>query len=267
MIGNSGIEEMAAGASSRVLGAIEKASSKTGVDFAYLMNQAKTESSFNPNARARTSSATGLFQFIKSTWLDVIERHGEKHGINTSQSTSKLLNLRKNPEVASVMAAEFAKDNERTLETYWGGDVGQTELYLAHFLGAGGASSFLNAHDRNPGQKAALLFPDAARANRNVFYDTTSGRAKSLSEIYQHFDKKFQASPSAPQAEVEIAAVENSSAKPQSVVWIDGQSETITWNQYAPVRNPVAPIHYIANPLDLLLLAQTDLPGGRNYNS
>ena len=164
MIGNSGIEDIAAGASPRVLGAIEKASSSTGVDFAYLVNQAKAESNFNPSVKAKTSSATGLFQFIKSTWLDMIEKHGEKHGISADQSRSKLLNLRKDPEVASVMAAEFAKDNQSVLDARWGGEVGQTELYFAHFLGAGGASEFLSAHDRNPSQRAAVLFPEAAKA-------------------------------------------------------------------------------------------------------
>jgi len=263
MIGNSGIEDIAA---------IEKASSSTGVDFAYLVHQAKAESNFNPSVKAKTSSATGLFQFIKSTWLDVVEKHGAKHGISADQSRSKLLNLRKNPEVASVMAAEFAKDNQSVLEARWGGEVGQTELYFAHFLGAGGASSFLNAHDQNPSQRAAVLFPEAAKANRGVFYDTAGGRAKSLSEVYQHFDKKFQEAPAAPvvpqiEAEIAVAAIQQSPTKPQSVVFIDGQRETITWNQFEPVRNPIAPRHYIANPLDLLILAQTEAYERTSYNA
>lgn len=102
MIGNSGIETIAAGASPRVLGAIQKASSSTGVDFAYLVNQAKAESNFNPSVKAKTSSATGLFQFIKSTWLDMVDKHGAKHGINPHQSKSALLNLRKDPELSLI---------------------------------------------------------------------------------------------------------------------------------------------------------------------
>ncbi len=259
MIGNSGIEDIAAGAAPRVLGAIEKASARTGVDFAYLINQAKAESNFDPSVKAKTSSATGLFQFIKSTWLDVVEKHGVKHGIDPNQSQSRLLNLRKDPEIASVMAAEFAKDNEAVLDANWGGEVGQTELYFAHFLGSGGASKFLRAHDHNPNGQAARLFPAAAKANRGVFYDRGTGQAKSLAEVYQHFDKKFQGqgvvAPPVAEANVEVAA-----AKPRSVVWTqDGQQETISWNRYNPVRNPVAPTNYIANPLDLLLLAQTEM--------
>jgi soluble lytic murein transglycosylase-like protein len=49
--------------------AIAQASDKTGVDFAFLLATAKRESSLNPKARAKTSSAKGLFQFLDQTWL------------------------------------------------------------------------------------------------------------------------------------------------------------------------------------------------------
>lgn len=191
-IQNSGLAAITRTAPGHVINAIQKASSKTGVDFAYLVQQAKTESSFDPAAKAKTSSASGLYQFIERTWLSMVDRYGDKHGIETDgKSRKELLNLRNDPKAASVMAAEFAGENKQTLERNWGGDVGSTELYMAHFLGAGGASSFLKARDSNPLQEAAAIFPKAARANRSVFYDTKTGRAKSLEEIYQRFDKKF----------------------------------------------------------------------------
>lgn len=90
------------------------------------------------------------------------------------------------------MAAAFASENEKTLNNNWGGDVGATELYFAHFLGASGASSFLNARDENPLRPAANLFPHAANANRNVFYDKDTGKPRTLEQVYQFFDKKFQ---------------------------------------------------------------------------
>src|SRR3712207_2025996 len=61
--------------------AIQQAAAQTGVDFGYLLGQARIESGFNPNARARTSSATGLFQFIDQTWLGTVKQHGDKHGL------------------------------------------------------------------------------------------------------------------------------------------------------------------------------------------
>ena len=50
-----------------VRGAIARASESTGVDFDYLLAQARLESGLNPDAKARSSSATGLYQFIDST--------------------------------------------------------------------------------------------------------------------------------------------------------------------------------------------------------
>ncbi len=175
-----------------IIDAIYSASKKSGVDFSYLVNQAKAESSFNPNAKAGTSSATGLYQFIDSTWMQMVERYGEDYGIDTKgMSKKEILALRQDPEASSFMAAAFASENERVLNRHWGGDVGATELYFAHFLGASGASAFLNARDENPMTPAADLFPRAARANRNVFYDSNTGNARSLEEVYAFFDKKF----------------------------------------------------------------------------
>lgn len=176
-----------------VMNAIKQASSKTGVDFAYLVQQAHAESSFDPDAKARTSSATGLYQFIESTWMRMVDKYGDKYGIDTQgKSRRDILELRKDPEIASNLAAEFAGENERFLNAHWGGEVGSTELYLAHFLGASGASAFLNAKDKNPLQSAAVIFPAAAKANQNVFYDRATGRARSFDEVYSFFDKKFQ---------------------------------------------------------------------------
>ena len=175
-----------------VINAINDASKSTGVDFSYLVNQAKAESSFNPNARAKTSSATGLYQFIDSTWLDMINKYADQYGIETKgKSRSEILNMRKDPKKASFMAAAFASENEKYLNTHWGGDVGATELYLAHFLGAGGATAFLKARDENPIQYAADLNPRAAMANRNVFYDRQTEKARTLEQVYQFFDQKF----------------------------------------------------------------------------
>ena len=197
----------AGGARGRIGNAIAQASASTGVDFSYLLNQAKIESGFNPSARARTSSATGLFQFIDQTWLSTVKQHGAEHGLGwaadaITQGTDgryhvadpatrrAILDLRKQPEAASAMAAEFASDNQAYLEERLGRPVQSVDLYLAHFLGAGGASKFLSAHDADPSASAAAILPAAARSNRSVFYDR-SGAPRSVSEIRERFAAKL----------------------------------------------------------------------------
>src|SRR3954464_13439738 len=60
---------------------IRRASEATGVDFGFLMAEAAQESGFRADAKATTSSATGLFQFTEGTWLEMVRRHGARHGL------------------------------------------------------------------------------------------------------------------------------------------------------------------------------------------
>lgn len=208
-IDNNALVALAQRATPTVVSAIKDAAQKTGVNFAYLLEQAAAESSFKADAKAKTSSASGLYQFIERTWLSMVRDHGDKYGMGdlASQIDAKgrvkdpavrkqILALRNDPEKAALMAGEFAADNKRYLERFGDkiGDVGATELYFAHFMGAGGAASFLKALKNNPMATGADLFPDAARANYNVFYNSKTGQPRTLASIYNLFDKKFSAS-------------------------------------------------------------------------
>jgi hypothetical protein len=191
----------------RIQSAIARAAQRTGIDFDYLLGQAKVESGLNASARAGTSSATGLYQFIEQSWLAVVKDHGAEHGLGWAANSigrnasgrlsvsdpaarQAILNMRTDPEVASLMAAEHASDNKAALETTLGRDATGTDLYMAHFLGLGGAKQFLGAMQANPDRTAASMFPAAARANRNVFFER-DGSARSLSEVYQRFGDKL----------------------------------------------------------------------------
>ena len=191
-----------------VTAVIRQASRSTGIDFGYLMAQATQESGLRPDAKSATSTATGLFQFTEGTWLDMVRRHGAQHGLGdlaarvtvdgagkpvvADQATRKaILDLRSDPALSAAFAAEYARDNKGDVERALGRTAGATELYFAHFLGAAGAGSFLKAVQRDSGTPAADLFPDAAAANRAVFYDA-SGRARSVGEIYRSLSEKIQ---------------------------------------------------------------------------
>lgn len=190
-----------------VLKGIQKASATTGVDFGYLMAQAAKESGFDPKAQAKSSSAAGLYQFVEQTWLSVVRKHGADHGLGHLSSKIKIgedgkmrvadaglrrqiLDLRRDPEIAAVMAAEHAADNKKILETKLKRPATATDLYMAHFLGVSGAVKFLREMKENPNQAAADHFVRAASANRSIFYNE-DGRAKSLKEVYQRFDQRM----------------------------------------------------------------------------
>ena len=198
----------------RVQAAIASAAQSSGVDFNYLLQQARIESGFNTDARARTSSATGLYQFIEQSWLSVVKKHGDEHGLSwaadaiqrgadgrmqvSDPSTRQaILDLRRNPEVSAAMAGSYAADNQNLLQSRLGRQVESVDLYLAHFLGPGGASKFLQNMDADPTQSAAALFPAAARSNHNVFFDR-SGAARSLSEVRDRFATKFEGGAAVP---------------------------------------------------------------------
>lgn len=185
--------------------AIRQASAKTGMDFDYLMKTAARESSFNPMAKAGTSSAAGLFQFVEQTWLGTVKQHGADHGLGAyadqitqnkngryvvadRQVRADILALRFDADISATMAAEFTKDSQTYLTRNLGRQVSGGELYAAHFLGPQGAVDLIKASQTNT-QTAAAIFPDAAKANKSIFY-TKSGAARSPSEVLAVLDSK-----------------------------------------------------------------------------
>jgi hypothetical protein len=191
--------EAIAAAGDRVTTAIRSASRTTGATFDYLLRTAIRESSLDPTAAAKSSSARGLYQFIESTWLAMVKEEGPKYGLGSYASAieqgpsgqyfvrdpavrSQILKLRENPEVSSVMAGALAKRNGEELTRTLGRKPTAGELYLAHFLGASGAKRLIALRRNNPGASAVAAFPEAARANKSIFYES-NGKARSASAV------------------------------------------------------------------------------------
>ncbi len=186
-----------------VTGAVKRAAQSTGAEFDFLMKMAARESGFNPDARAKTSSAAGLFQFIEQTWLSTVKQYGPRHGLgNAAAQITKdangrlsvadgdareaILNLRFDAEKASAMAGELANENQKALESKLKRAATSADLYTAHFIGPTGAVKLLSAASN---AEAAGLLPKAAAANRNVFYD--GARAKTVGEVVASIAKSM----------------------------------------------------------------------------
>jgi len=213
--------------------AIQRASQATGVDFSFLMKTAGRESGMNPGAKAGSSSAAGLFQFVEQTWLSTLKQHGAKHGyarysdliskggdgryhVAGEEARRAVMDLRLDPHAASMMAGELTSDSAAYLKGRTGRAPTAGELYAAHFLGPQGSAKLIEAVQKQPAAAAAQLFPDAAHANRSIFY--RDGRAATVGEVYANLTK----------AAGSLAPVANSGA---------ASSDDGGFIQYASARN------------------------------
>jgi len=207
----------------RIAGAIKQGASTTGTSFEYLLTTAKMESDFNPTAGASTSSAHGLYQFIDQTWLGTVKEAGSQLGygqyaaaISKSSSGSysvsdpsarkAIMKLRDDPVAASAMAGVLTQSNSFQLTGKIGRRPTDNELYMAHFMGVGGAAKLISTAEDNPNATAAQVFPNAAAANRSIFYDRT-GRARSVSEVYSVISARYAGAASSPATRSAMAAV------------------------------------------------------------
>jgi hypothetical protein len=183
-----------------VTGAIRQAAQKTGANFHYLLATARVESNLNPTARAASSSASGLFQFLEQTWLATLKHAGQALGygryadaisINSAGRYEvanpllrrQILDLRHDPSANALMAGAFTQWNGEWLAAKLGRPPSEGELYLAHFLGPAGAVKLISLAASSPQASAADAFPSAASANRTIFYDK-QGAPRSVAQVY-----------------------------------------------------------------------------------
>ncbi len=207
----------------RIASAIKQAASTNGTSFEYLLTTAKMESDFNPTAAAKTSSAHGLFQFIDQTWLGTVKEAGAQFGygqyadaitksadgsysVSDPLARRSILNLRDDPAAASSMAAVLTQSNSFKLTGIIGRRPSDNELYMAHFLGVGGAAKLIASAEDNPHASAARLFPNAAAANRSIFYDHF-GRARSVAGVYAVLTQRYASAAASPVTRNALASV------------------------------------------------------------
>jgi hypothetical protein len=158
------------------------------------------ESNGDPNAKASTSTATGLGQYLNQSWLGVLYTYGPVNLARRIRKTGNpkkpfsvpdggeraILDMRKaagKPELLKLNIDMFARDWEghtKVLGKGWG----EGDLYLCHFLGPGTAKKLLHA---DPNATAVSVCGQAAAdANPTIFWayvNKVRGRAKTCGEL------------------------------------------------------------------------------------
>ena len=233
----------------RIAGAIKQAANTTGISFEYLLATAKMESNFNPRASASTSSARGLYQFIGQTWLGTVKEAGAQLGygkyaaaitkspsgsysVSDPAARSAIMKLRDDPDAASSMAAVLTQSNSFKLTGKIGRRPTDGELYMAHFMGVGGAARLISNVEDNPNTSAARMFPNAAAANRSIFFDR-SGRARSVSEVYSVLSSRY-------------AGAANSQATRTAMAAVGDTPTRVTFASAAPATQPIDNAPYLS---------------------
>ncbi len=188
---------------------IVRAAQAVQTDPVLLMAVADKESSFITEVQAKTSSATGLYQFIERTWLGVIRDFGPKYGLTQDAALvvsgengrpnvadpaerSRILELRRDPYLSALMAGEMLKRDASRIALRIGRDLTLGEVYLAHFLGVDDAEDFLAKVADKPKAAAAQMLPGPARANRSIFFAAQRGRKKAASLSVAEVHGKFE---------------------------------------------------------------------------
>jgi hypothetical protein len=207
----------------KIAGAIKQAANTTGTSFQYLLTTAKMESDFNPKAAASTSSASGLFQFIGQTWLGTVKGAGAQLGygqyanaitktpsgnysVSDPGARNAVMKLRDDPAASSAMAGVLTRSNSFKLTGLIGRRPTDSELYMAHFMGVSGAAKLITNAEDNPQASGARMFPNAAAANRSIFYDS-SGNARAVSGVYSVLTSRYAAAANSSATRTAMASV------------------------------------------------------------
>lgn len=136
--------------------AIRKASSVTGMNANTMLAFAKIESSMDPNAANKKSTATGLFQITGPTWKGLMEKYGKQYNIPPDAKPT-------DPYYNSLLGSLYAKENLKSLGNYQQAGIREdVALYLAHHFGASGGNRIIKAASQNPGAHARSAMSDDA---------------------------------------------------------------------------------------------------------
>lgn len=139
------------------------------------------ESGGDPNAQNSRSSAGGLGGFIDSTWVATVRKY--RPDIARGMSNDGIIELKTDPAIAREMTLRHTEENARFLARN-GKAVTPANLYLAHFVGTGGANKVLSANDETP--LVSVLDSSAIKANPEVL-----GGGKTVGDLKRWAERKM----------------------------------------------------------------------------
>jgi len=136
---------------------IRAAAQAKGVDPEVAVSIARAESGFDPNAKAKSSTAAGLFQILNNTWSGNKGAPGKQF----------------DPDENIRVGTDIISKNVQSLKGFLGRDPSPKEVYAAHYFGATGAQKFLTAAPDTP---AKQLFSEKVLAANPNLQGKTAGQ-------------------------------------------------------------------------------------------
>jgi murein DD-endopeptidase MepM/ murein hydrolase activator NlpD len=190
------------------------------------------ESANRCDARNPLSTAVGLGQFIESTWMTTVRIH--RPDLVAGHSRQQILDMRLDCNLSRAMTTAFTRDNAAVLSRS-GANVTPGNLYLAHFLGVGGA---VKAVKGEPSRSIADVF-GSSHVRANPFEI-----GKSVGYLVSWAAKKMSSTAAAPR---QVAAADP--AKGAAPGKMDAKAATAEPDAAAAVGNQDASFQrYDSNP-------------------
>ena len=123
----------------KAIASIIRASNDTGFNLRSALTIAMMESSLGKNIDAETSSAKGIFQYIDSTWIASVKKHGKALGINPKLTKEQIFSLRMDPDIHSQIALrDLAAEHPHLVKKPRSVDLDQVKMN-AYAMGLGNA--------------------------------------------------------------------------------------------------------------------------------
>lgn len=158
---------------------VQQTAQSMGIDPKLAMTTVAMESGFRGDAKAGTSSATGLYQFTKGTWSDMMKKHAKDYGIPADTSAD-------DKRANAIMGVKYLEENlSKAKSSGLPEDI--TSAYMMHFMGPQGGRKALGLQDN---AIMADVFPSQASANKTMFYNE-DGSPRSKAQFLEHVNNKI----------------------------------------------------------------------------